>query len=480
MAVEVRSREGERRIERALQHVSDLWFPVNPETLERIKKSINQSNFSSNIDEVLSEIKGDFSLYIYSIRKLMEMIRDEKVEGIAINDPKALISWAGPQRLRKVFNIEPGNISQHTFNSISTVQALRFKEMAVSTATTELLSTSHGVESNIGYSGALIRQLGHTLIAFNYSEIYENCLLSLQPGENLDVKLAEKLGFSPQILTLKLLQRWGVGPELCDSVSAGLEVSDKLSAVGVTIAKLCEVGEALARANNAEYYPSAFNDWEQAKSEIERTIGKKGLLQIRRKMKETIKSYIQDVPHLFKGGLVLDPEAALAHRWDEEYLQKNPYLSNCSGNFSKALQNLYARMCADDGPKDYLNILVREIIPMAGYTGLCIYTIDPTVRMLIPQLKVGDIKLRAPSAVPYNLAGDPISVAFETTAPIVEHQALTRDEEVSFLAGVLGFSNRSGVIYAEMPYEVFSQPEIDHISQFRALSKAFSDCLKLS
>lgn len=477
----VRGREAaSRRLEKACEYVSDLWFPVNSKLLDDVRQRLDNGSYPTT-KQVQDDLKGDIALYLYTLRALALRLKQNGIE--VESNPVRLFDRVGLEGMQRVFDEFPRSLSTHSLERINPQQLSRLKESMISATCSESLAPAHSVDSEEGYTGALIRQLGLNLVAFNYPGIFEEALQSLKPNENIETVLAQNLGFTPQMLAYSLLQQWGMAPGYASLLKIPEEERtmgmEKLAGAGNAVSKLYEIGESLARANSPETYPSAARDWEFARAEIEQALGKKGLAQIRRKLRENTKQYIENVPHLFKGGIVLDPEMAIARHWDHEHLRKNPFLAHCHNPYRRSMHEMYSQMLTLEQPKECLSLLVKDVLPLAGFEGVCIFTLDPTTEQFIPQLRVGEIELRRLEPIKYGDRADPVALAFETSVPAVEHVRQTGDKYRTYLVWLLGYSNRAGVLYAEMEYEKFAEPGVDYLAHFKALSKAFTDCLNL-
>jgi hypothetical protein len=467
-----------RRLEKAARYVSDLWFPASPELLEKIRRGLEKREYQSP-DALFDDVKGDLSLFLFSWKELAARFRNEDRD--VPESPLDLYRQAGEQMLRDVFQTPIRNISEHSLRAINGAQSQRFRETLVSASTAEVLSQESGIGSDEAYGAGVLRQLGLVLISFNYPTVYESAIAGLQSGHSLDESLAKELGFTPSLLAFHLMRKWGLGENYEEVVRAfgAKPGSEKVGAAALTVSKLCEVGEALARANHPEVYPSAAHDWSYAKEHIEKSLGKRGLATVRKQLKENTKAYVKEAPAIFRGAALLDPEMAIARRWDEDHYRKNPFLAHCRDPFRRTMCDVYARLRGVSTPRECLGSLVKDALPQAGFTGLCIYTIDPTTKLFLPQLKVGALRLRDPHPVSFQEKSDPITIAFGTSVPLIEHVRKSDDEHITYLTWLLGVSNRAGVLYAEIDYSQFSEPEIDYLAHFKSLSKAFSDCLSL-
>ena len=477
----------QKRVERAINHVNDYWIPVNQKLLTKIQSDLERGTYDYHFDSLIKEIRGDISLFTYCLRELLTLLRSEGVPLPASKNPIHLMEHAGLARLRKVLDVEPEKISRHTLDEAQTPQIERFKETLVSASTAEVLSEKYDLDPSTAFSSAVLRQLGLTLIAWNYPTIYQETITSLKPGDLLDARLAKSLGFSPSLLAMKLFNQWGVSTRSCRAL--GLLDEDEideeemiLNATGQTIAKLCRIGEALARAHAPDYYPDAQSDWENARAEIEVALGERGMELVQEKFRGNSEMYISHLPHMFKPALVLDTPRELLGIDHNKKGSHNPFLQVCSRAVRESLKALYPRLDPDGVSKDALRLLVRDIIPNAAFTGGAVYTIDPGIMMLVPQIEIGSVELRRLDPVDYSVVmsnGDFVSVAYQTKDPLIAHKSAVDGTIFTGIATVFGYSQRVGVLYLEIPYDKFTKDEEQHVVHLRAFAQTLNDCLNL-
>ncbi|HPN73314.1 MAG TPA: HD domain-containing phosphohydrolase, partial [Candidatus Omnitrophota bacterium] len=65
-----------------------------------------------------------------------------------------------------------------------------------------------------GFLSALLRQLGITLVAWNYPAAFDRALKSVTSTQPLTTVLSSMLGFSPELLAASLVRQWGGSSEL--------------------------------------------------------------------------------------------------------------------------------------------------------------------------------------------------------------------------------------------------------------------------
>lgn len=476
----------QRRLDKAYAYVSDYWFPANSALIEKLKIGLKEGRYDFDVRSLVSEVKGDFSLYMYCLKELIRTLRDEGLDTPA--SPLELFEVAGLERLKKILSIEATNISRHSITEISDLQAVRFEEVMVSASTAELLSENYDVDPELGFTAACLRQLGHTLIAWNYPKLYEEVISTLKTGDQLDIMLARKLGFSPALLAMKVVRSWGVPKELylsleCEEESEDIEEDEILDSISDVITRACKVGEALARASSGNKYPQSKEDWDLAKLEIETHLGSRGMDIVREKYEEHLENYVSALPEMFQGGVILDPEYRKHEEERAEKLQeRNPFVLQCRPRIKRKLSAFYEKLTSEHVDKENLKFLVREIVPYAEFTGGCVYTVDPGLMMLVPQLDFGVMWLRGDEAVDYSIArsnSDMVAVAFRSNDPVVEYKLGPEGHALVAISGIFGVSQRVGIMYLEIPEIIYSQEPTAHLIHFKALVQSLNDSLSL-
>ncbi|RMG41992.1 MAG: HDOD domain-containing protein, partial [Candidatus Dadabacteria bacterium] len=258
-----------KRVSRAVSYVSDYWFPVNEELLGKIKSGLRDGRYDNAVDELVYEIKSDLSLFTYSIGKLVQKLKEKGAELNGTLNPLSALRQAGIEQLREILEEASDDLSAHNLRQADDLQAARFKEVLISASSAEMLAEKFEVDGDTAFSAAVLRQLGYVLIAWNYPGQYREAVNSLEKGDNLDFKLAERLGFSPTLLAIRVLQSWGLTSVSCASVGLVDDLEEEeweiLEGIGENVTALCKIGETLARASAPEIYPDARGELQLAK-----------------------------------------------------------------------------------------------------------------------------------------------------------------------------------------------------------------------
>ena len=480
-------------LKKAVTHVSDFWFPINEPLYRELQARVKKGGIDTDLKAVVSEIAGDFSLFTHCLRSLAKVIKEHEpdLEIPAAESPIALLEWAGFERLQKILAVEPGDISAHSLKGVTPVQRARLQEAILSATTAETLAEAHDVDADLAYSTGLFRQLGLALLSWNYPVVYQKAVAELSKGISLEVSLTQMFGFSPTLLAMSVVSSWGLPPSLFIALSdedspPGWSDSDEVAAIAKTLTRICRVGEALARANSPETYPTARADWDYAKGEIEEALGSDGITLIREKLAENCFAYVEKSVYVFTPGFILDPEVRIADHQTEELSQRNPFVTQCRPFLRQRLCAWYGSLRPGEISREQIQKLSKEIIPSAGFFDGCVYTVDPTSQHLIAQLMIGAGSIKKTRAILYSSENETapddehqIVAAFKAHGPIV--RSVVDDRGIPFvsIAGPLGFSQRVGVLYLGIRGASFSGDEAQHIVHFKALSQALNDSLGL-
>ncbi len=472
-----------RRLHEAVRHVSHYWFPINRQLFGRIKHGLGDGAYDLDIDFLISELKADFALFTYCVREIALYAKREGRAFAQKTSPVEMLQSAGLARIKEVLLVDERRISGHAFESSSDLQMLRIKEAVVSASTAETIAQASKIDPALGYTSGLMRQLGLALIAWNYPTVYRRVIFSLKSnkGKGIDLALSETLGFSPEVLGAALAHEWKLPAVMAVTLGAEGLVDDDVRAVGATLRKLCEVGEALARANCPEHYPTAAADWNKARTEIERYLGFEGLRVIQARVSENCQSYRALMPEVFRQVHELDAEAKFHGAQDESLFGSNPYIKGLATILRNQLRELYGDIEKGLVSKDTVRRLVKDIVPLAGFSGGLIYTLDPASASLMPRTKIGHVELRESAALAlrdYTAGHDPVRAASQCTAPVIE-SGYGNHGELLVIAGVLGEKQRIGVLYLECALDDLDQSHELALSAFKAIRQTLNDCLGL-
>lgn len=478
----------ERRIARAVRHVGDNWMPVNPVVLLAVQEALDTDRYEQEIELLVSDLKQDVSLFAYCLRELCLKLKED---GVIIPDPKSiseLFDYAGLERLKEILAASPREISPHSLRAAEPLQTSRFQEALLSASTSEVFCESADIDPEIGFTSALLRQLGLTLISWNYPDVYETAVRNLPTQRDLDTAIASILGYSPSLIAVRLLKSWGLPATLVDSVAIAhpdFDIEDYRefsNSVAEVLSTICKAGEALARANNPQVYPTARQDWSECKLAIESRLGSAGLQKIQTRFEQNCGSYVDLMPELFRPGMLINPQIQGEAIFGTAPTDRNPFIELCRPHVRAKLVELYGENADATSKRRPLFTLLHEIIPLAGFTGGCVFTADPTTMQLIPQSVIGTpVSFKAEPIAYSNLSHFIIKAFSSPTLEVQENVVVIEgvEEKLVSIAWAVGFSQRIGALLLEVPTRVFEQSPNDQINHFQAVLQALNDCLEL-
>ncbi len=468
-------------LDEVCSRMNSAWFPVNPLVLSRVQSKLASG---AKTPRIVEDLKSDPSLFIYTVKELSRRLN--LFDGGKIIDPVQELESASVDTMQAILTKEAAVMSCHDFRAIKSFQAGQLMSSLISAVTSASLAGSMEVNASTAYACALLRQLGLTLIAFNYPHVYAN---AIGRGESRDSYISMMLGFSPSLLAFAMARKWGLAPTIrrgmgdisCSHDSGNLSVIR----AGEMLEKICAVGEIVARIDGSKDPQVPSSDWEEARSHIQLCLGKDGFSVLEKEIAESARYFVISAPELFTIPDLtgdIQPEVTSVR----PVFDRNPFIRGCSGKLQERLGDLYARLVNPAHRPENVRFLLKTIIPEAGFAGGCVYLVDIEAYMLVPRLSAGKSSLDEFKAVRYNTPenrNNPIVRAFMASTPVTGDHRRSDEKLVSFVASSIGFLNRAGVLYLEAP---LPQPGLaggfftdTHRTECKALRQALNDCLNL-
>ncbi len=488
-------------IERAYDHVVTNWFPVQSEVLERIQSRLAAGEYDAHRKELTKDLKEDFSLFMFCLKELTGLLETNKLHGVPQpqnSTPIDMIESSDIEVLKSILAAPPSVISTHSMADINELQTLRFRDSMLSASVAELLAEKTDIDPDLGFSCGLLRQLGLTLISWNYPRVYARALENLPANCTLDTALQKVLGFSPSLLGITCARRWNLLPEIMVAlgdkerpvapafgapVFGDYKTSAAEADIANKLAKICEVGEALARANDPEHYPTALADWKIAEEAIIEHLGPDGISAVFDRAKHNCKSYAKQSPELVAFTQTTPVAEKIANsQYAKVLTERNVHLKTCPKELRDKIVELYHHLSADKISQENLRVFVHEVIPYAGFNAGCIFMLDPAKRVLAPVMKLGALpkeRLRSVGLSSVLAQFDIVASAYSCKSPLREQSAPQGGKRKTGVAGVVGNNTPVGVLYLETETEERSGEEVDPMPSFRALRQALNDCLNL-
>ncbi|MFN8389739.1 MAG: HDOD domain-containing protein [Bdellovibrionota bacterium] len=483
---------------KAAQQLSLAWFPANPQIVDLVRHRFQESYYVDRRELLIEDLRSDCSLYLYCIRELLTLLRDTRKEGdrgVSHQELSTLLVDASLEQIEEALALGRKNISVHSLKSMSESQAERLEESLLSVSTAELLAEKVGLSATLGFNAALLRQLGLTLIAWNYPNVYRQALDAVCEGRDelnleLDSAIHSSVGFSPGMLGMKLAQLWGLADNVADVIGANATLEKAQSSEAVrgagdgqsrALLHICAVGEAFARANNPERYPTARADWRVAEAVIKSHLGPEGVRSIQSKALQLRGPYASQLPALFR---LSDFETERTESQDGQpsgsAYEANVFLKACSRPIRDKFWPVYEKL-GETVSGELLREFAHSLLPSLGFDVSCYFVVDPARGELCPALKVGNpsfVRAKAVSMTDPKSALNPVRVALHRKAPI-SGQGIVGQADKTFYVGSIGVDHGVGVIYAELSPQASADVRKNPTMVFQALRRCLNDLLLL-
>jgi hypothetical protein len=466
-----KSDPSERRIDRALQHVLKPWFPINQDVLTRVRSRFKQGDYAREPNELLQDLKADFALFTLVVKELIHVGKQENVPGATLHNPIELIKWAGPGRIQLLVENDKKLPATHSLHWSEPFQISRLRETAISATTASLLSEKKNLDPDMGFARGVVREIGLNLIAWNYPSLYSKAVEALQPGQSLDEELSKELGFTPTLLAMRIMRpdMEGADPEV-EAVERQWNLYDDL----------CEIGEALARAEHPETYPSAENDWQKAREFLSETVGEDAIQLVKDRAQQQAKSYERSLPATFGTMKSFNPDRKIKVHKKITRVIDAALLRQCPHHVQTALQDLYGEMDGETVSRSAVETLIKRIIPQAGFTGGCVFVIDPSTATLKPRTIIGHVSLRSTKDVELDPKDHAVEALSKVDPVIIEPSNSLDHAALAGIYRVLGEQRKVGVLYLESPAGQNPEASRDKtLITFEAMRRALSDVLLL-
>ena len=474
-----------------LDYLSRGWFPVNTGLLKEIQKKLKDGAYNQDRETFIRDIKNDFALFGHCLKGLGAAVPSADHS----QNPIEIMRAAEIEDLRRMIEVPIDTISPHTFDPHVKHQIARVKHFVVSCSTAEAIGEKKGLDSDVAFSCALVRQIGMTLVAFNYPRIYAQAVASLKTeDEDLERVLKKVLGFSPTQLGVRATLGWNryvpmkvalgentPNAEHEDPLFAFRERDDSHKQ-GEELKHICEIGETLARLNDVEHYPGTAKKWDQVKSQVCNLLGPDGMQIIGSKVREHQVGYLAMAPDVFRTEIAPERNVRTTNaQYVKQLIAENSFLkglpSAMRGEFEKMYQHAKRGQVATEG----LSLLVGRITSLLGFERGCIYLADMKRMRLVPTLRVGDAQLAEfrPLSLGDTAYTNPIVDAMNSSTLLRQENVVFNDEVVSHISGTFGNHEKGGVLHLQMGRELVAADRSVSLLYFKAVRQALNDCLGL-
>lgn len=469
------------RMQTVIESFNDRWIPFRQETINKAPVSLKVG--SGRLPKFFELLKEDNSLFVYCVKEILKdpSVADKvrKLKG----DPSGIILAMSPEYLtglmEKARHLQMELTAKGPATSREESYLLEHKnrEWQIASAAANALALDFDVDANYAHAVGVFRYLGENLIAWFDPVAYFRAVDYFKQGKsNFDEALTREFGFSPHLLSSRILQDWGIEFTFLETIQntpLHLELRD-LNYPFEFLRRAGEIGGVAARSAFPEYYPQIASEYRKIRLEMEETIGHRRVMRFENEL-------AQHIPEERREALLM------ATRTDEQIkmqaespgtlmMQSNRYLLSCSAELQELLRNFYLKIDSIEQAPQQLKVLLRDVIPGAGFDEGCIYILDHSSMSLIPRYSTGKRPVKAYDSarctVDYSQQ-NPVTQAFFSSYPTLDY--FDPENKVRpYLLGPLGKDKKAGVMYLEAG-PACAEPDL--ITAFRALSTAAADCL---
>ncbi len=476
-------RSQNRKADDSIDHLARGGLPINPQVLKAVKESLSSGEFRKKPESVWDAVKSDPGLFVH-VAKHMKSLAEEIHQGV---DPLEQLKTLEEEKLQKLFAPGDRQISVHRLKDATPAQLLRFQHTIISSRTAEALAPSAEISPELAFSTATLRQLGHSLLAWNYPEIYARALLHQRSrGVSLEVELKKLLGLSPAEVGMRFAADWNLRPELRRVLSPKIEGHENAAKPGpkgagpeerLSLAEVLNVSELFAKANDPQHYPKALEQWAEVEHALEGSLGINISALIRPAIQSSFNTLQQSISHSIDTPFFeKPPEPGTLTEEQGRLAAVNPYLKRCEPSHRLTLDRVYQLISPGNISVDALRVLVDSAIPQLGFVRGCLYLFKRDSGALRPALRVGDRALESYNSYREG-ENNPVSGTLNTHV-MLKQQVLQPDgSEAMCLFGSVLNEAHPGVLYLEVDPALVENPGHDSSLLFNAIRKVMGQCL---
>lgn len=422
------------RLERALPRLEREWIPFNHSHLQRIISGFKAGAYDIDPERLIEELARDIGAITWLIHQAI-------LEGAHGASPLEIVQSLTPKRAIEL--LEQRQQATHSLSSSTAEQltALRSSSVAVGAAVGFAPVTDVSTSDAIG--AELVLHVGRLLVAWNYPLAFARAVKA-DPARSIDERISDEIGFSPLMLSHLLATRWHIDPRftrLTDSPLAGEE--------GKSLARLCEICEALASAEAPEFFPDARSRFEAASQAVRESLGPLGLKTLQDQITEVASPYFEVLGSQFcaRGTIELGRELR-----EGSEIPSNTQLALGSSRLEvrAMVKQLLAEI--EPGAVDVAAAKrgMETLVQLAGFSAGCIYVFDPFTKVFRQRLSTG-IWHRPLQVAMHEFA--PGELSRQLAAAFTSDQVHVTNGDTldipSFLVVPLGSTTRIGVICFE-------------------------------
>jgi hypothetical protein len=153
------------------------------------------------------------------------------------------------------------------------------------------------------------------------------------------------------------------------------------------------------------------------------------------------------------------------------------WMKDCSANFIHEMQVISSAISNGASTSELLIMWRKSLLPSSGFDAGVVFSFEPVLRALIPQLQFGHIRSRDIKPVALDREIDIVSRAFQAHNPIVRENRTENGDLVSTISGFFGAPLRLGVVMVESSKDNYLRMPTTSLAHLRGLTHLLSQCL---
>jgi HDOD domain len=481
LALQVSDDENIARLEQAIRHCARGWLPVQASVYNRFKERLRAGEYEGKHEHFLLDLRADPALFFYVASRFCHLFPSLH-QGAGATYP----SMSEMAEVLQSLPPRAEDLSLHTLSNASKLQVARLRHGVVSTSTAELIAVKHGYDSLSTFSCASLRQLGLSLIAFNYPSIYRRaCEESRARSVSVALEVERLLGFSPEKLAACLGMKWGMREDIAHSVLATPIGRPPTTSQNLPwVLRFATVGESFARLSDHDTYPHAFEEGQWVKDEFTKLLGKDALALVQEKITET---FLAQGLSLDSAKNTLGSLEEIIERSHSSFashsMKENQALQECSQATVELFQQIYALIRPRSASLAATNHLVSEVVPRLGFSRGCIYVVDQKTQIALPRLRFSPDDATRYCAVSLTQGTELahlLASARNAPAPLREKNVFLHSATpMSHVTWKLGDEKNLGILHLEVNEEHTDRSSRDILTLFEVLRRALLCCVGL-
>lgn len=484
----------QRKMESTLAHVSKGWFPLDPVLLQQINEKFQEGFYESNPRALLEDVKGDLALLSHTAK----FIRARIEEPVAVLNPLRDLRFLPPDELERLFSISSHHVSKHKLSGCGKVRMQMLKNAVIAANTAEVFAgearaSGTAVDVDTAFSATAFQQIGWNLLSWNYPDLVSRTLRSTQRDRTeASIQLKSVLGISPNQMSAHFASSWLFEPLLGHSISGnnGLSIrenSEEKESLRV-LASVKDAAESFAAIETGLASKKDEAIWEARQANLRTIIPDVDFSSVGKKVAEKSGAFLERLEYqtAAKRSIAVTQaisrsateSASRASAATERSFASNRYLQKCPEELQELFKPIYAAITDVGASITALETLVKDALPASGFSGGCIYLLDPLKANLVPAVKFGES---------HQVRGSKFQTLLETAAlesftsdtPMRKQEITDTGDVLEHVCASFGDAQRPGVLLLEVSERSAQAPDFDSTLVFKAVRQCLHHCLDI-